>query len=411
VLLAVSPFHIYFGQETRMYALLTFNAAVAIYALARLLTDARASQPIGSQVREYLRARRWSSISTVATDLSWLALIVFSVATLLSHNTAVLFPLATNVFVLGLLLWQRIKRAETTLSLQAPSLGNWGKAQIAIFLLWSPWLYFFVRQASAVDQRFWIPAPTWDTVARALQSFLNASAPLPAGQAAVVWLVYAAVLCLGLVHFRKRMAHLMFLVVLLAVPFLGELIVSMRRPIFYDRTLIWTTIPLLLLLAAGVAQVRYRFLMIALLGILSAFNLFAVGDYYRFYQKEDWSTAAGYVANFAEKDDLVLFNSNFVVVAFDYYFAPFEELYAIEVVKRGVPLDLYTDGVLEPAMTEDDVPALLASLAGHDRVWLVYSHEAYTDPTGIISDTLGSEMELIRQREFYGGQVRLYHAP
>jgi mannosyltransferase len=176
VLLAVSPFHIYFGQETRMYALLTFNAAVAIYALARLLTDARASQPIGSQVREYLRARRWSSISTVATDLSWLALIVFSVATLLSHNTAVLFPLATNVFVLGLLLWQRIKRAETTLSLQAPSLGNWGKAQIAIFLLWSPWLYFFVRQASAVDQRFWIPAPTWDTVARALQSFLNASA-------------------------------------------------------------------------------------------------------------------------------------------------------------------------------------------------------------------------------------------
>jgi hypothetical protein len=62
-------------------------------------------------------------------------------------------------------------------------------------------------------------------------------------------------------------------------------------------------------------------------------------------------------------------------------------------------------------MTEADVPALLASLAGHDRVWLVYSHEAYTDPTGIISDTLGSEMELIRQREFYGGQVRLYADP
>jgi hypothetical protein len=46
------------------------------------------------------------------------------------------------------------------------------------------------------------------------------------------------------------------------------------------------------------------------------------------------------VANFAEKDDLVLFNSNFVAIAFDYYFAPFEALYAIEVVKRGVPLDL-----------------------------------------------------------------------
>ena len=33
MLLALSPFHIRFAQETRMYTLLTFNAAVAIYAL------------------------------------------------------------------------------------------------------------------------------------------------------------------------------------------------------------------------------------------------------------------------------------------------------------------------------------------------------------------------------------------
>jgi mannosyltransferase len=37
VILAFSPFNIYFAQETRMYTLLTFNAAVAIYALVRLL--------------------------------------------------------------------------------------------------------------------------------------------------------------------------------------------------------------------------------------------------------------------------------------------------------------------------------------------------------------------------------------
>ena len=411
VLLALSPFHIYFAQETRMYALLTFNAAAAIYALVRLLTDPRAVRPIGSQFWEYLRVRRWSSIQTIATDLAWVAFIVFSVATMLSHNTAVLFPLATNVFVLGLLLFQRIMRSEAQPSFQAPALGNWVKAQFGIFLLWSPWLYFFIKQASAVDQRFWIPAPTWDTVVRTLQSFLNASAPLPASQAAVVWLLYGAVLCLGLVHFRKQMARLMFLVVLLAVPFLGELIVSVRRPIFYDRTLIWTTIPLFLLLAAGVVQVRFRFLMIALLGILSAFNLFAAGDYYRFYQKEDWSTAAGYVANFAEQDDLVLFNSNFVEISFDYYFKPFEDLYSIQVVKQGVPLDLVDDGILEPEMTARDVPGLISSLRGHDRVWLVYSHEQYTDPTGIISQTLASQMELIRQRDFYGGQVLLYGTP
>src|SRR4030042_2967913 len=41
VFLALSLFNIYYAQETRMYTLLTFNAAVAIYALVRLLTDSR----------------------------------------------------------------------------------------------------------------------------------------------------------------------------------------------------------------------------------------------------------------------------------------------------------------------------------------------------------------------------------
>ncbi len=46
MLLALSPYHIFYSQETRMYTLLTFNAAVATYALIRLLTAARAAQPL-----------------------------------------------------------------------------------------------------------------------------------------------------------------------------------------------------------------------------------------------------------------------------------------------------------------------------------------------------------------------------
>ena len=51
VFLALSPFNIRFAQETRMYTLLAFNAAVAIYALVRLLTDTRTTRPIGSQLK------------------------------------------------------------------------------------------------------------------------------------------------------------------------------------------------------------------------------------------------------------------------------------------------------------------------------------------------------------------------
>ena len=444
VFLALSLFNIYFAQETRMYTLLTFNAAVAIYALVRLLTDARSVRPIGSQFREYLHAwrtsgpvepdtqaefsyrdetryqsgwrawifrHRWLPIRTIETDLAWVAFIVFSAATMLSHNTAVLFPLATNIFVLGLMLFQRIKKAGSPPSLQAPSLGNWVKAQIGIFLLWSPWIVFFIKQASAVYQRFWIPEPTWDAVIRVVKSFLNPSAPIPASLATVIWALYLLVFCLGLVHFRKRFSRFLFLAALFAIPFLGELIVSIRRPIFYDRTLIWTTIPLFLILAAGIVQLRFRPLMIVVVGILGAISLFSAGDYYRFFQKEDWRTAAGYVANFAQKDDLVLFNSNFVEIPFDYYFRPYEEQYSLQVKELGVPLDLFDSGILEPKMTADDIPGLISSLRGHNRVWLVYSHDSYTDPTGLIPQTLASQMKLIRERDFYGGKVQLYGTP
>ncbi len=442
-LLAFSPFHIFYAQETRMYTLLTFNAAVAIYALVRLLTDSRSTRPIGSQFREYLHAwrtygpvesnsehdsrfkvesprtgwsawvhrHRWSPIQTIETDLAWVVLIVFSAATLLSDNTAVLFPLATNIFVLGLMLFQRIKKSGAQPAFQAPSFGNWAKAQIGILLLWLPWIFSFIKQARAVYQRYWIPEPTWDAVVQVLKSFLNSSEPIPDNIATLIWILYALVLCLGLVYYRKKISQILFLAVLFIIPFLGELIVSIWRPIFLDRTLIWTTIPLFLVLASGIAQLKFRFLMIIALGSLAIINLFSAGDYYRFFQKEDWNTAARDVAGYAEKGDLVLFNANSVEIPFDYYFEPYETYYDIQVEKRGVPLDLFDSGVLEPEMTANDIPGLISLLSGHNRVWLVYSHNKYTDPKGLIPQTLASEMTLIQKDDFYGGQVQLYGTP
>ena len=444
-LMAASLFNIYYAQEARMYTLLAFNTAVAIYALVRLLTDPRSVKPIGSQFREYLQAWRtppgpaepgseggfsyrassrpqsgwgawvsrhhWLPIQAIETDLAWVAFIIFSVLTLLSHNTAVFFLLAANIFVLGLMLFQRAKTSEDQPVFQAPPFWNWVKAQIGILLLWLPWIYFFIKQAGEVYQRFWIPAPTWDSVLQTLRSFLITPVPIQANIAAVIWSVYALVFCLGLVHFRKRMPQFLFLATLFAVPLLGELVVSIWRPIFGDRTLIWTTIPLLLVLAAGIAQLKFRFLIIMVLGAFCFSNVFAASDYFKFYQKEDWNSAARFIAGYTEKDDLILFNSNFVEIPFDYYFEPYETYYQLQVEERGVPQDLFESGILEPLMTTNDIPGLISLLQGHQRVWLVYSHDSYTDPQGLIPQTLASRMKLVETDEFNGGKVQLYVSP
>jgi len=444
VILTFSPFNIRYAQETRMYTLLVFNAAVAIYALVILLTDSRSTRPIGSQFREYVRAwrtpmpvepdtegdfsykdetrnqtgwrarifrHRWVPIRTIEIDLAWVAFIVFSAATMLSHNTAVLFPLATNIFVLGLMLFQRIKKSGSQPTFQAPSFQNWVIAQIGIFLLWSPWIFAFINQASRVYQEFWIPKPSWDTVIQTLKSFLNETTLGQTSQVMIIWILYALLLCLGLVHYLKKFPRFLFLAALFAIPFLGELIVSIQRPVFLDRTLIWVTIPLFLVLAAGITQLRFRLLMIVVVGILGAYNLFSAGDYYRWAQKEDWHDPAGYIANFVQKDDLILFNASRVQIPFDYYFKPYENQYFLQVEKHGVPVDMFDSGVLEPKMTESDIPRLISLLSGRKRVWLVYGHNGNTDPMELIPRTLASKMKLIEKMDFYGGQVQLYEAP
>jgi hypothetical protein len=337
--------------------------------------------------------------------------IVFSAATLLSHNTAVLFFLAANLFVLGLMLFQRIKKSGTRPGLQAPSFKNWAAAQVVILALWIPWFIPYIKHPGAILQGFSTTALPWNAVLQVLSSFINTSFSAPAIDIGI-WILYGLILCLGLVlYYRKNIAQFLFLLTLFAVPFLVELVVSLWHPFFLEQTLIWTILPLMLVLATGVVQLKFRPLIFLVLGIISTINLFSASDYFRFFQKEDWNTAARDVAGLAEKNDLVLFNTNLGIIPFDYYFEPYKDNYSLQVEEHGIPLDLYESGIPEAKMTSKDLPELVTLLSGHERVWLVYYHEAETDPMGLIPQTLAGKMKLIEEDDFYGGKVQLYGAP
>jgi mannosyltransferase len=166
-------------------------------------------------------------------------------------------------------------------------------------------------------------------------------------------------------------------------------------------------------MAAGVALLKNRFLILLALGILCTNYLFADSDYYRFMQymqPEDWSNATRDVAASAVNDDLVLFNASWVEIPFDYYFKLYN-LRATQIEEHGAPVDMFDAGILEPKMTESDVPRLISLLQGHDRVWLVYSHNWYTDPNGLVPQTLASQMKLVRQDDYLGVRIELYETP
>lgn len=375
LLLALSPFHVWLAQEARMYALLAFNATLATLALARLLCDSR--------------AHRW-----------WGGYVAASALSMLTHNTAILFPLAVNGVVLSLFL-ARWRGVETGFAL--PPFKHWLLAQAGVLALWGLWLPAFVVQARSVYAEFWLPSPTWGKVGETLKNFLSAFLPDDLGVGHLIWLVYTAVFGLGAYHLRRRTGVSALLLGLFLIPFAGELLISLKRPIFYDRTLIWITIPLYLLLAAGLVSIRSGW-RAALAVLFISLNIFSLQRYYVHFEKEQWDKAAAHVAGQAQPGDMLLFNATWAQIPFDYYLARLD----VQVEEHGVPVDLFERGILEPKMAASDLPYLHGLIDGRARVWLVYSHNWYTDPQNLIPSALARTLVLCNRQQFVDVQVFLF---
>jgi mannosyltransferase len=381
LVLAVAPFHVHFAQETRMYALLTLLAAAAMMCLAYLLTE-------NSHV------------------LSWIGYVVFTAAAMLTHSTALLLPLAANLFVFALMWRRRRWGPEERTDLTPPPLRWWLLAQAGVVLLWGViWLPSFIAQATGIYREFWLPAPTWRTVVDMLGNFLSAHLPrqrLPWTDG--IWVVYLALLAFGATVLRRRPWTLGLLLTLFLTPVLGALVVSLRRPVFSDRTLIWASIPLYVLLATGIAGLRKPLYILSVAAILVAASAISLNEYYTNYAKEGWREAAAYVSQEARSGDLILFNASWTQIPFDYYYRHA----AIRLEEHGLPVDLFERGVLEPKMAPADLARLRELINGRERVWLVYSHNLYTDPQNLIPTALSQALQPVEVRSFEGLEITLY---
>lgn len=404
LLLALSPLQVHFAQEARMYALLTLEVAVLLYCLARLLVPPTAEP----------------SARVHAARPAWAGVIGAQVAIMLTHNTAAVYvPLALQVAVVGPLLWQKMRRHRggdpeplSLPGLERPRfLRNWLLAQAAALLLWVPWAPAFVVQAAGVDRSFWMQPPTPGTVGALFQELQLAHLPATFPLFVVMHALFLGCAGIGVWALRRKSAHLWLLVSLLMVPIGVALLVSLRRPIFSTHTLLWLTLPYLVLVALGIQAVAARWprlgrapMMTVLVALLVLAQGGALHGYFAYFHKEAWDAAAHAVATRAQPGDLILFNATWVQLPFDYYF----RRYPVEAELRGVPVDLFERGELEPIMTEADLPRLRALVAAQPRggnIWLIYSHNWYTDPAELIPTELARRLGLAEIQPFNGVQV------
>jgi uncharacterized membrane protein len=413
LILAISPLHIQYAQDARMYAMLTFSASMALLCMVHLL-----DLPSFSQLREIgnqLSARA-SETMRPAPGLGkgrmvrepwhwWLGFVAWTTLTMFGHNTALFFPVALGLFIAGVyglpVLVRRVRGAGA--AMPDRRLRSWSIALGVALLIWLPWLPGLLVQARRVDNEFWIPPPTLRSVSATWRDFVNAFAPggLVVTLAA---LALGGIALLGAWRLRHRPALLALLLLLIAVPIAGQLLVSLRRPIYYTRTLIWASIPVYLLLAAGILQLHVRSLIVAASLALVLLNGVSLVSYYHDYEPEGWRDAANWLAPQMRADDIILFNAGWTQIPFDYYYRRVGPL----VQEHGLPADMFDRGILEPKMAAADLPRLADLVAGRRRVWLVYSHDWYTDPQGIIPRYLDATLDKQAERAFNGLHVFVY---
>lgn len=325
LLVALSPVHLGYSQEARMYALGTCACALATLCSAALFAAI---------------TRRHSARLTSLRAWPWWGLSVASLLSLYNHNTG-LFCVA-GLQCVGLCLWWRCREARPRI------LRNWLLCQGVALLLWLPWLPHLRAQAGTFD-KWHNPPMSFEHAAMTLERLFSLS-----GDDGGLGLIVAALAALPLLRKPQRDSAWVALLGFSLLGFLATTLASLLKAnMFFVRTLLWTSLPLFLLIGCGLSRWRSRFARLALLLALVAFFVPLLNAYYTTERKPPWRPFLAQLAAQRKPDEpvLLLRGARFT----RYYFG-----------RKTDPLPA------QPVLEYRPKASLAANLGGHPkRFWVV----------------------------------------
>ncbi|MGC8827461.1 MAG: glycosyltransferase family 39 protein [Anaerolineae bacterium] len=363
---ACSPFWVWYSQEARVYAPLLTTALLVSW----LYLDAL----------ERGGMRRWAGC-------------VLGMAMLVYLHFMALW-LVPAYFIMGILLrprgrggWPAWAAAMAVLCLPAVPLAGWGMPLLL----------------SSLFQTGHAPASWGDMTAGLVLGFtIGPSGRLPAWLAAPA--LFLALLGTAGIWLAPRLAPqrlllaprlapqrlLLALLAWLGVPAVGLMALSMVKPLFAERYLIFTLPALLLLMALGTAWLRRTWRPLAVAAVAAVLTASLIGIAVQDTQtiKPDFRGAAGYFLAHRQAGDLVLFLIPQAQNAFAYYAPADGAAYAPAPFANGLP----------PAELDTAIRRLVGE---HRRVWLVESEPAWWDRAGAVRAWLCAHARGSREIAFH----------
>ncbi len=297
LLIAISPCHIGFSQDAKMYSLLSFLGLFSIYLLYKTLFSKKI--------------------------FYWLIYFFVTTLMLYTHNWAIFLLISENVFFL-LVRKHTINTRKFLLS------------QLFIGLCYLPWLPFLFRQAVNLKMYVTVPLTNIYTIPMLFsvysgkiihlgESFYNVE-PFPS---VIGVSLYGLLFFLGLsINGQKQIGKYCFwksketlllvscFFLTMGIPFLYGL----KSPVFSTRyTLI--VFPLFcLFVGKGLSEIKSFKRQIFLIVILLSVSSFTLHKYYYFFMKSYDRQLTDYVRKNLNEDDFIVIAPNWIGATFEYYY-------------------------------------------------------------------------------------------
>lgn len=399
LLVTVSPYHLWYSQEVRMYTLGAALGLCAAYCGLRALTTPA--------------KRRW-----------WLGYLIAAVLGLYTLYYFVFFLIAINALFLLYTLRPRLNREGLGFLILVNGLG------VVAYL---PWLPLAWRQATEP------PVPPWRTAAGLAPwpLLVESWSALSLGQSvqpATLWpilLLTLTLFFLGLFYLNRfpKLPTLpsaaLFLLIYTFGPLLLIYLLSFIIPLYHVRYLFIYSPAFYIILAAGLAWLmarRWVWTIVAASTLLVLASLFSIYQYHfnPRYRADDYRAAVHFIESHWQPGDVILVNAGYVYTAYLYYtdlpnlqhrrlvpYSPAEtnrpSLLQTGSVDGSPQLgwgDLRSDFY---AMSAADTLAALEALSGdYSRLWLLRAYDTVTDPTGLIRAWLAEHTIPLEDEAFAG---------
>lgn len=378
---ATAPYGIWYGQEAKMYALLTVLIPASLLAII-----------------EIARQDGWAP---------WVALYLLTSLAFYTHLLAVIV-VAVQILWLLILPWAPPRRRVPGAILYLLMLG----LPYVPFLRWIPPLWTSAYQTGhpfvSLDNIFQILAGAFSRGVLGIQpvSLLPYMIALLAGIA--LWPAAAAGRTIGLQsgehdilqreeqRLVARPGVTLLLGIWLLAPPLLIYAVSLGMPIFTDRYLIWTLPAYCALLACGIVALNRIW---RPMGVAVALVIFALNGWSVYLQasqpiKADFRAAASYVLASHQPEDAVLYQIPYNRFTFSYYAS-----------RNADPEDPAWTGIEGPytnnGMTEAEADAWMATRIGSAQtVWLIMSEAPMWDERNLTGRWLGASATAANRAEF-----------